>query len=232
MEELDIPIFNKAYELYKTFYGYRSTVSRQDRYTLWQRGETTILDILEGILLASQFAKVEKLPVLQNVSLKVNFLRIFVRLTKDVKAIDNKKHLRLQEMIDEIGRMLGGWIKSTKERFGCQIEQELPGSTSAKVVVVVVIRVVVDIEPVGIEVANVDAVTVRRKYVARSRPYALGIEVYVRQLADYILSALYFIREQLRKARNTSPRSEQEVHSLSLPTRYRAPCPPLALPDF
>jgi len=116
MEELDIPIFNKAYELYKTFYGYRSTVSRQDRYTLWQRGETTILDILEGILLASQFAKVEKLPVLQNVSLKVNFLRIFVRLTKDVKAIDNKKHLRLQEMIDEIGRMLGGWIKSTKER--------------------------------------------------------------------------------------------------------------------
>ena len=174
MEELDIPIFNKAYELYKTFYGYRSTVSRQDRYTLWQRGETTILDILEGILLASQLSKAEKLPTLQNVSLKVNFLRIFVRLTKDVKAIDNKKHLRLQEMIDEIGRMLGGWIKSTKERFGCQIEQELPGSTSAKVVVVVVIRVVVDIEPVGIEVANVDAVTVRRKYVARPPPLRTG----------------------------------------------------------
>lgn len=81
-----------------------------------QRGETTILDILESILLASQLSKAEKLPVLQNVSLKVNFLRIFVRLTKDVKAIDNKKHLWLQEMIDEIGRMLGGWIKSTKER--------------------------------------------------------------------------------------------------------------------
>src|SRR3989344_5151887 len=116
MENLDIPIFSKAYELYKIFYSYRNTVSRQDRYTLWQRGETTILDILEGILLASQLSKAEKLPTLQSVSLKVNFLRIFVRLTKDVKAIDNKKHLRLQEMIDEIGRMLGGWIKSTKER--------------------------------------------------------------------------------------------------------------------
>jgi hypothetical protein len=116
MENLDIPIFSKTYELYKIFYGYRSTVSRQDRYTIWQRGETTILDILEGILLASQLSKIEKLPILQNVSLKINFLRIFVRLTKDIKAIDNKKYLRLQEMIDEIGRMLGGWIRSTKER--------------------------------------------------------------------------------------------------------------------
>ena len=48
------------------------------------------------------------------------------------------------------------------------------GGTSAKVVVVVVIRVVVDIEPVGIELANVDAVTVRRKYVARPPPLRTG----------------------------------------------------------
>lgn len=116
IDEFDIPIFKKTYELYKTFYSYRTAVSKQDRYTIWQRCENVILEILEGILLASQQYKEEKLPTLEEVSLKLNFLRVFLRLMKEVKTIDNRKYLTLQEMIDEIGRMLGGWIKSTKER--------------------------------------------------------------------------------------------------------------------
>lgn len=115
MEEFDIPIFKKTYDLYKTFYGYRETVSKQDRYTLWQRCENLILDILKNILEASHLLKTEKLPVLRQTSLKLNLLRVFLRLCKEVKAIDNKKYVLLQEKIDEIGRMLGGWIKSTKE---------------------------------------------------------------------------------------------------------------------
>ena len=114
MEELTIPIFNRAYELYKTFYSYRSTITRQDRYTIWQRGETIILDIVENILLASQLPKLDKLPILQKVSLKVNVLRVFIRLSKDIKMIDIKKYTILQELLDEIGKMLGGWIKFVK----------------------------------------------------------------------------------------------------------------------
>lgn len=115
MDEFDIPIFKKIYRLYKLFYGYRNAVSKQDRYTLWQRCEGLILDVLESILLASQQTKQEKLPTLQKTSLKLNLLRVFLRLCKDVKSIDNKKYAQLQEIVDEIGRMLGGWIKSVKE---------------------------------------------------------------------------------------------------------------------
>lgn len=116
MDDFDIPIFKKAYDLYKTFYSYRDGIAKQDRHTIWQRCENTILDILEGILFASQTYKTEKLPILQKVSLKLNFLRVFLRLMKEVKTIDNKKYMTLEGIVDEIGRMLGGWIKSTKER--------------------------------------------------------------------------------------------------------------------
>ncbi|MEJ0053396.1 MAG: four helix bundle protein [bacterium] len=114
--DLDIPIFKKSYDLYKMFYGYRADVSKQDRYTIWQRSENSILDIVEAILLASQSSKAEKLPILEGASVKLNLVRILVRLTKDVKAIDNKKYLALEANVDEIGRMLGGWIRSAKER--------------------------------------------------------------------------------------------------------------------
>jgi len=114
--ELDIPIFKKSYELYKIFYGFRGSVPKQDRYTVWQRCENLILEVLEGILYASQVSKADKLPFLEKTSMKLNFLRVFVRLMKDTKVVDTKKYLMLEALIDEIGRMLGGWIKSTKER--------------------------------------------------------------------------------------------------------------------
>src|SRR3989344_1916651 len=111
--DFDIPIFKKTYDLYQTFYTYRATISKQDRYTIWQRGENLILDILEGILLASQLPKEPKAPVLERTSAKLNLLRIFLRLSKDVKALDQKKYLTLEGLVDEIGRMLGGWLRST-----------------------------------------------------------------------------------------------------------------------
>ncbi|MCX6811416.1 MAG: four helix bundle protein [Candidatus Berkelbacteria bacterium] len=115
MQEFDIPIFKKAYELYKNFHLIRSSVSKQDRYTIFLRAENIMLDVLEGILEASQMAKSEKLPILEKTSVKLNFLRVFLRLMKDVKSIDIKKYALMEEGVDEIGRMLGGWIRSTKE---------------------------------------------------------------------------------------------------------------------
>lgn len=116
MDEFDIPIFKKTYELFKLSYEYRSTIPKQDRYALWQRCEDAVISVLENILRASSMPKHEKYPVLQNVSVQINCLRVFVRLAKDVKAIDGKKYVRLEAVIDEIGRMIGGWIKATKER--------------------------------------------------------------------------------------------------------------------
>jgi len=116
MEELDIPIFKRAYELYKTMHGYRGAVPKADRHTLWQRIESLTLEALEGILLASQLSKTQKLQPLEQVSVKLNMLRVLLRLAKDIKAIDLKKYATLEMIVDEMGRMLGGWIKSVKER--------------------------------------------------------------------------------------------------------------------
>jgi hypothetical protein len=114
MDNFDIPIFKKAYDLYQTFHGYRDTVKKRDRHTIWERSENAIIDVIEGILAASEAHKIEKVPILKNVSVKLNLLRVFFRLAKDAKVIDLKKYIILEEVIDEIGRQLGGWINSTK----------------------------------------------------------------------------------------------------------------------
>ena len=114
MNDLDIPIFKQTYELFKLFHDYRKAVPKQERYTLFERCENLIMEVSEGIIQAGTEQKLNKISTLEKVSLKLNMLRVFIRLMKDIKALDNKKYVVLENIVDEIGRMLGGWIKSCK----------------------------------------------------------------------------------------------------------------------
>ncbi len=115
-EEINIPIFKKSYDFYKAFYIFRTTIPKQDKYAIWQKAENLAIEILEGIMTASYKSKFEKSAVLEKVSLNLNLLRMLLRLMKEVKTIDNKKYTALEEILDEIGRMLGGWIRSLNPR--------------------------------------------------------------------------------------------------------------------
>lgn len=74
-----------------------------------------MLELLELIMSASQLTKTEKLLVLQNASVKLDLIKVLIRLCKDLKILDNKKYLALQSSLQEIGRMLGGWIKASSK---------------------------------------------------------------------------------------------------------------------
>lgn len=112
MNENDIPILNKSYELYKLFHEYRKVVPKQDRFTIYERSEHVMLGVIELLLEASYGNKERKLITLEKVSVKLNVLRFLIRLMKETKTFDVKKYIALQALIDEIGRMTGGWIRS------------------------------------------------------------------------------------------------------------------------
>lgn len=108
MNEESIPILKRSYELYRTFHDYRKTVPKHDRHTIYERSERLILEIIENLFLAGYAKQINKAATLETVSAKLNLLRLLVRLMKDTKTLDNKKYVSLQEIIDDIGRQLGG----------------------------------------------------------------------------------------------------------------------------
>ncbi|MCX6721560.1 MAG: four helix bundle protein, partial [Candidatus Staskawiczbacteria bacterium] len=63
---------------------------------------------------ASYSDKVEKLISLKGASVKLDLLKFFLQIAWEIKSLDNKKYVLLSERLDEIGRMLGGWIKVLK----------------------------------------------------------------------------------------------------------------------
>lgn len=70
------------------------------------------MDTIELLIEAGYSKNVDKAKVLDRASVKLNTLRFFIRLMKETRVFDLKKYTVLQEKIDEIGRMLGGWIRS------------------------------------------------------------------------------------------------------------------------
>ncbi len=113
MNDIDIPILKKSYELYKLFHEYRKLIPKADRFTVYERSENLIVDLIEYFLEAGYTKSGNKSVILETASIKLNTLRFFIRLMKETRLLDNKKYTALQGMIDEIGRMLGGWIKSS-----------------------------------------------------------------------------------------------------------------------
>jgi len=102
---------HKICEFYKLFHGFLKLFPKSERYALGQKIEKSILETIELSLKTVYSSKQEKLLFLKEVDSKVKLLKTLIRLANEIKAIDNKKYFFLQENLQEIGRMIGGWIK-------------------------------------------------------------------------------------------------------------------------
>ena len=109
----DAPIIQKTYDFYKAFYATVRLFPNEEKYAIGGKIKNTILEILE-LLIEAGFRKTEKIPLLEKASIKLDSLKIFIRLTYEIKLINQKKYIQLEEPLQEIGRMLGGWIRSCK----------------------------------------------------------------------------------------------------------------------
>src|SRR5574338_1403986 len=108
----DIPIFHKIYELYKLLHSYHNRIPKSERYTLWQKCENTALDLIEAVIETSHQKGQQRLNLLYIISNKLDLLKVLIRLAKETRTIDNTQYLAIQAILQEIGKMVGGWIKS------------------------------------------------------------------------------------------------------------------------
>jgi hypothetical protein len=100
------------YDLYKLLHSYQPKIPKSQRYTLWQKCENTALALLEALIETSHRKGEDRGHSLYLISNKLDLLKVLVRLAKDTRTIDNSQYLEIQTAIQEIGRMIGGWIKS------------------------------------------------------------------------------------------------------------------------
>lgn len=110
MQQAQSPIFSKTYDFLLWLLQHTENFPKSERFRLGKRLEDAIFFFYEYLLAATRSKKAAS--ALQQADLELDKLRLYVRLGHARKLLDNRQYEYAVNSLMEIGKLLGGWIKS------------------------------------------------------------------------------------------------------------------------
>jgi len=111
--QFGLSIVQKLVSVYKLWHvEYLPDFPKRSKYTLGGKIDALFLEVLENIIKAGYSSKAEKEIFLKRASVALDLLKFFLQVAWEVKCLENKKYIKISEKLHEVGKMLGGWIKS------------------------------------------------------------------------------------------------------------------------
>ena len=107
----ELIVITKTYDLILWSCNHTSRFPRNHRLVLGERIERNLYNLLET-LIAAKYTK-NRQRLLEEANLEV--LRFQMRLAKDLQCLKVESYAFAAKSIDEIGRLVGGWLRSRSE---------------------------------------------------------------------------------------------------------------------
>ncbi len=108
------PIFSRTYDLLRWLIPATLRFPRQQRFVLAQALQETALRFHEELIEAACASDAQ--PMLQKADVTLVKLRLHLRLCRDLDLLSDGQYEHVSRMVEEIGRLLGGWRKSRPGR--------------------------------------------------------------------------------------------------------------------
>jgi len=112
----EVSAVTKTYDLTLWLLSHVAKFDRQHRFTLGNRMEEGVLEILE-LLVEASYTR-EKRALLRRANLRLERLRYLVRLAKDLRQLSLKQYEFAARAMQEIGAEIGGWERQQVRKGG------------------------------------------------------------------------------------------------------------------
>jgi hypothetical protein len=83
---------------------------RARRFTLGERIENGLLEVLE-LLVDAAYSRAKQ-PVLKQANLQLAVVRHLWRLAQELQVISSRRYEHGARLMDDLGRQIGGWLRS------------------------------------------------------------------------------------------------------------------------
>jgi hypothetical protein len=107
-----LPVINKTYEIYKAVIELNCHLDKRWRYSIGQSLENSIMSLLQEEIMAKNAPRSLKSGYLIKASSHQEIISLKLRLYMGFELVNQTKIFQMQSRIAEIGRMIGGWLKS------------------------------------------------------------------------------------------------------------------------
>ena len=105
----ELIVITKAYDLILWSCNHTGKFPRNHRFVLGERIERNLYDLLE-ILIRAKYTK-QRQELLEQANLVLEILRFQMRLAKDLQCLEVQSYGFAAKAIDEIGKLVGGWLR-------------------------------------------------------------------------------------------------------------------------
>lgn len=118
-----LPVYRASYDFLVEAFGFVKTFPREYKYTLGESIKQELLDMIRSVYRANGSPERRRHHV-SEAREHLEAVRLFLRLTKDLKQVGLEKFVRLNALVEDISKQLYHWEKSLPKTRGP--EPEIP----------------------------------------------------------------------------------------------------------
>ena len=108
----ELPVYKASYDLLMEIFSFTKEFSKEYKYTVGESLKKETIELLTLIYRAN--SRTDKQQVLQEARERIEVIRLFIRLMKDMRQINLKKFVQVNQKVEDVSKQLTGWQKSLK----------------------------------------------------------------------------------------------------------------------
>jgi len=106
----NLPVYKVSYDLLQKMFLVVHNFKKEYKYTLWETIKKEVIDLIISIYRAN--SHIEKQNYLEQARGHIEVVRLLIRLCKDLREIDLKDFVVINQMIESISKQLVGRERS------------------------------------------------------------------------------------------------------------------------
>jgi len=108
----ELPVYKSSYDLLVEIFRFTKEFSKEFKYTVGESLKKETIELLTLIYRAN--SRTDKHATLQDARERIEVIRLFIRLMKDLQQISVKRFVQVNQKVEEVSKQLTGWQKSQK----------------------------------------------------------------------------------------------------------------------